>query len=123
MKESNALHFRVRVAVFDHTVRGALFFPHNSRALGLATEAHARLGDRYLRAALGNSQDKRQLQQTLSGRKSGLQRGPKAKLPRPTMAYSIFRDDCHLPAMIRLTDGYARRSKALSRLDDRGSDM
>ncbi len=36
----------------------------------------------------------------------GLQRGPKTKLPRLT--YSIFRDDCHLPAMIRLTVGYAR---------------
>ncbi len=30
----------------------------------------------------------------------GLQRGPKAKLPRPT--YSIFRDNRHLPAMVRL---------------------
>jgi hypothetical protein len=35
-----------------------------------------------------------------------LQRGPKAKLPHPTN--SIFRSDCHLPAMIRLTGGYAR---------------
>jgi hypothetical protein len=32
----------------------------------------------------------------------GLQRGPRAKLPR--QSNSIFRDDCHLPAMIRLTE-------------------
>jgi hypothetical protein len=53
----------------------------------------------------------------------GLQRGPKAKLAWPT--YSIFRDGCKLPAMIRLTGGhYQKRTSPslpkhslLSRLD------
>jgi hypothetical protein len=40
------------------------------------------------------------------------QRGPKTKLPRPTN--SIFRDDRHLPAMVRLTGGYARCVKYLT---------
>ncbi len=45
----------------------------------------------------------------------GLQRGPKAKQPRPT--YLIIRDDCHLPAMVRLcyrlTSSHARRPSCL----------
>ncbi len=58
--------FRARAALFDHTVRGALSPPHNSRALGSVTQGHAR--DRDLRAALGNPQDKRPIRQANSGR-------------------------------------------------------
>jgi hypothetical protein len=47
--------FRERAAMFDHTVRGALSRPHNSRAPGSATLDHARVRDSN--AAQGNTQD------------------------------------------------------------------
>jgi hypothetical protein len=75
------MDFRVRAALFDHTVRGALSPPHTQGA-GIRNTGTAR--DRDLRAVLGNPQDKRQLRQTYSGRSARVARGPKAKLPRPT---------------------------------------
>ncbi len=64
------------------------------------TQGHAR--DRDLRAARGNTRTRGNLGKPFQE----LQRGPKAKLPRPT--YLILRDDCHLSAMARLTGGSAR---------------
>jgi hypothetical protein len=91
------------------TVRGALSAPHTSRALESATQGHTQ--DRDSRAALGNTLRTRgNFQEGVPG----MQRGQKAKPPRPT--YSIFRSDCHLPAMIRLTGGYARCSFSCSSL-------
>ncbi len=58
--------FRVRAALFDNTVWGALIPPHTSRALGSEIRAHARVGDS--RAALGNPQDKKHARQIYSGR-------------------------------------------------------
>ncbi len=46
--------FRDRVAMFDHTVRGALSPPHTERAPGFATQDHAQARD--LNAAQGNTQ-------------------------------------------------------------------
>ncbi len=51
----SAVDFRERAAIFDHTVRGAVSPPHNSKALGFATQDHARARDSN--AAQGNTQD------------------------------------------------------------------
>ena len=77
--------------------------PH-LKALGSATQGQAR--DRDSRAALGNPQDKRHLRQTYSGRSARVATRPESQAAPPHN--SIFRDDCHLPAMVRLTGGYAR---------------
>jgi hypothetical protein len=50
-----AHHVREGAAIFDHTVRGARFPPHTSRAPGFATQDHARVRDSN--AAQGNAQD------------------------------------------------------------------
>jgi hypothetical protein len=95
------VYFRERIALLDHTVRGALSPPHTARALGSATQGHSR--DRDSRAALGNPQKKRHIRQTYSGRSAR-----DATRPESQAAYSIFRCHCHLPAMILLAGGYAR---------------
>ncbi len=98
-------YFRVRAALFDHTARGVLSPPHTLRRW------HRQLRDMPYthgnsRAALRHRQDRGTFGKPIQEGVPGLQRGPRDKLLRPT--YSIFRDDCHLPAMIRLTGGYAR---------------
>ncbi len=86
------------------TVFGVPIPSQHLKALGSATQGHAR--DRDSRAALvGNPQDKRQLQQTYSGRSARVATRPKSQAAPPYN--SIFQDDCHLPAMTRLTGGYA----------------
>ena len=89
---------------FDHTVRGALSPPHTSRALGSATQGHAR--DRDLRAALGCARQ-RSGQEAHSGRSTMVATRPESQAAPPHN--SIFQDDCHLPAMVLLTGGYARQ--------------
>ena len=84
--------------------------PH-LKALGSATQGQAR--DRDSRAALGNPQDMRQLRQTYSGRSARVATRPESQAAPPHN--SIFRDDCHLPAMVRLTGGYARCALRLRR--------
>ncbi len=83
------IYFRVRAALFEHTVCSGCPFPSpNLKALGSATQGHAR--DRDLRAALGNPQDMRHIRQTHSGRSAGVATRPerqaapphKFKLPR-----------------------------------------
>jgi hypothetical protein len=54
-KPLRIVYFRVHAAIFDHTIRDALFSIHVMRTLGSATRAHAR--DRQFRAAPGITQD------------------------------------------------------------------
>ncbi len=83
---------------------GCPFRSPHLKALGSATQEKAR--DRDSRAALGNPPDKRQIRQTYSGRSSRVATRPESQAaPSHT---SIFRDDCHLLAMARLTSSYAR---------------
>ncbi len=98
------LYFRVRAAIFDHTVRGALSPPHTSRRWDRQLGDKPETDTRGLRQATLRTRGSfgKPIQEGVPG----LQRGPKAKLARPTN--SIFRDDCHLPAMIRLTGGHTR---------------
>ncbi len=55
--------------------------PHTSRALGSATQGHAR--DRDSRAALGNPQDKGQFRQTYSGRSARVVTRPESQAASP----------------------------------------
>jgi hypothetical protein len=103
-----AFDFRVRAAWLDHTVRVALFPPGpTSQGSGIGnsgTSPTLRAEIRGLRSAALKTRGNfdKHIQEGVSG----LQRGPKAKLPRPTN--SIFRDYCHLPTMFRPTGGYAQ---------------
>jgi hypothetical protein len=75
----------VRASLFDYTVRGALSPPHTSRALGSATQGHARDRDLslILRAAQGNPQDKRPFRQTYSGRSARVATRPESQAAPP----------------------------------------
>jgi hypothetical protein len=88
--------FRERAAIFDHTVRGALSPPNTSRAPGFATQDHAQARDSN--AAQGNTQD---MEATSANQfRKECQGCSEARMPsRPRLTYSIFRSDCHLPAM------------------------
>ncbi len=82
--------FRVRVAILDHTVRGAFSPPHTASAPGFATQDHAQARDSN--AAQSDTQDKEATLANLFGKEcQGCGGGPKAKPPRPTA--SIFRSD------------------------------
>jgi hypothetical protein len=102
-----------RVASIVFSCACSLIRPHCSgcpfpspdlKALGSATQGQAR--DRDSRASLGNPQDKRHIRQTNSGRSARVATRPESQAAPPHN--SIFRDDCHRPAMVRLTGGYAR---------------
>ena len=69
-------------------------YPH-LKALGSATHGQDR--ERDSTAVLGNSQDKRLLWQTYSGWSAMDATRPESQAAPPHN--SIFRDDCHLPAM------------------------
>jgi hypothetical protein len=62
--------------------------------------------DRDSMAAQDNPQDKRHIRQTYSGRSARVASRPESQAAPPHN--SNFRDDCHLPVMIRLTGGYSR---------------
>jgi hypothetical protein len=81
LRKTICMHFRVRAAIIDHTVPGALFPPHTSRALGSATQGHAR--DRDSRAALRSPQDKRPIRQTYSGRSARIATRPESQAAPP----------------------------------------
>ena len=97
--------FRVRAAIFDHTVRGALSPPHTSRAPGFATQDHARARDSN--AAQGNTQD---MEATLANllRKEcqgcSEARRPSRPAPRIQSSEAIVTSQ----PWIQLTGGYAR---------------
>ncbi len=81
---------------------GALSPPHTlrpSRAPGFATQDHAQARDSNAAQGSQHSGHECHFGKHIEERVPGLQRGPKAKTPRPT--YSIFRvrGDCHLPAI------------------------
>ncbi len=84
--------FPERAAIFDHIVRGVLS-PHPTSIRSLGPCPSARFGC-CARQHPGHGSH---FGYPMKQRMPGLQRRPKAKPPRPT--YSIFRSDCHLPAM------------------------
>ncbi len=94
----------VCVQTFRPHCSGCPFPSPHLKALGSATQGHAR--DPNSRATLGNPQDKRHIWQIYSGRSAKVATRPESQAAQPHT--SIFRDDCHLPAMIRLTGGCAR---------------
>ncbi len=99
------VYFRVRAALFDHTVWGALPLPTPQiRALETAAQGYAR--DRGSRAAIDNPKDMRQLRQTHSRRSARVVTRPESQAAPPHD--SIFQDD-YLPAMTRLTGGGSRQ--------------
>ncbi len=92
--ELQILDFRERAAIFDHTVRGDR--SHTSRASGFSTQDRAQARDSN--AARGNFQDmEATLANLLRKEYQGCSEARRPRQPRPT--YSIFRCDCHLPAM------------------------
>ncbi len=104
--------FRVRAAIFDRTLWGVLSPPHTTRALGSATQGHAR--GRDSRAVLGEIQYKEPIRQTYSGRSARDATRPQSQPPRPTHTI-VQSGGSQFPAMIRLTDGYARCKASCSR--------
>jgi hypothetical protein len=70
------------------TIRGTLSPPPTSRAMGSASQGHAR--DRYLKVALGNTQDKRQLRHTYPGRSVRVAARPESQAAPPHIFYLAF---------------------------------
>ncbi len=96
--------FRALAALFNHTVWVAFPLPTPQGRWDLTLRDMPEIELRVLRlATLGTRGN---LGIPIQEGVPWLQRDPKAKLPRPTL--STFLGDCHLPAMIRLTGGYAR---------------
>jgi hypothetical protein len=108
----------LRAAFFDRTDRGALSPPHTSRTVGWAQIRVGNSGTcprQRFGAAPGSYQDRMQLRQTYSGRSASVATRPESRPapPRPAPHFqSSLGDDCQLPAMIRLTGGYARAAMA-----------
>ncbi len=79
------MYFRVSAALFDHTVQGALSPPHTSRRWDWQFRDKLKTKIRELHWATLRTRGSfgKPLQEGVPG----LQRGPKAKLPRPTFNF------------------------------------